>query len=262
MNPPINENLTVRDVVNFLLKYCSTGYCGDGDIKISGCNSAKSALENELTFATTKEYLMETTSKIVIIGRNLLLNGQTKTLIVVKNPKLEFVRVITQLFKAPNPPKITIGKGCSIHTSAIIGKEGFNYVQDYDGTLLHFPHFGGVTIGDNVDIGPNTEVDRGVFDDTIIESGTKIDGLVHIAHNTHIGRNCFIVAGTVIGGSCEIGDGVVLGIGAQLKQYTKVGKGAVVGMGSVVLNDVAENMTVAGIPAKVLQTNKKMGGII
>src|SRR3989442_3758401 len=163
MNPPIDENLTVHDVVKFLLtEYCDVmvinrNYLQD---RISGCNSAKSALEQELTFATSLEILRSTKSRMVISPVGLQTTSiMGKTLILVRHPKLEFIRVVTQLFKAPNPPKITIGRGCSIHTSSIVGKEGFNYVQDYDGTLIHFPHFGGVTIGDNVDIGPNTEVD-------------------------------------------------------------------------------------------------------
>lgn len=145
---------------------------------------------------------------------------------------------------------VKIGKNVIINSGVVIGAEGFGYEPDEDGTLVQFPHIGGVVIEDNVEIGANTCVDKGALGDTIIREGAKIDNMVHVAHNVIIGKNCRIICLVGIGGSVEIGDGSFIGISASIKNQNKIGKNAVVGMGAVVTKDVPDNTTVIGNPAR------------
>jgi UDP-3-O-[3-hydroxymyristoyl] glucosamine N-acyltransferase len=89
-----------------------------------------------------------------------------------------------------------------------------------------------------------------VLDDTVIGAGTKIDNLVHVAHNAVIGKNCMLVCHCGIGGSVVLGDNVWVGMGAQIRNGFRVGSHAVIGMGAVVTKDVPEGVTVVGNPAK------------
>jgi UDP-3-O-[3-hydroxymyristoyl] glucosamine N-acyltransferase len=163
--------------------------------------------------------------------------------------RLEFAK--TQEHKEPDNfihPSVKIGP------YSVIAKNGFGYAREEDGTLIQMPHRGNVVIEENVEIGSNVCIDRAVEGSTIIGAGTKIDNLVHIAHGVKIGKNCLIVAGTVIGGSCEIGDNCFIGINASIKNKVRIGNNVTVGMGAVVLNDVPDNCTVVGNPARIIKT--------
>ena len=116
-----------------------------------------------------------------------------------------------------------------------------------------FHIFGKVIIKDNVEIFANCSVARGSISDTIIEEGTKIDALCHIAHNVHIGKNTQITAGTVIGGSAQIGNNSWLGLNSTIKHKTKVGDNVIVGSGSSVIHDVEDRDIIAGAPAKSIK---------
>jgi len=129
----------------------------------------------------------------------------------------------------------------------VIGGCGFGYERDENGIPYRIPHLGNVVIGKHVSIGSNVCIDRGVIGSTVIGDYTKIDNLVHVAHNVEIGKRCLIVAGTVIGGSAKIGDDCFLGINCSIKQKVKIGSGVIVGMGAVVLSDVPDGTIVKGI---------------
>lgn len=146
---------------------------------------------------------------------------------------------------------VTIGKNVWIEPGAVIGTDGFGFEWDEDGEVVKFPHRGGVKIGDDVEIGANTCVDCGTMDDTVIGRNTKIDNLVHIAHNVKIGKNCFIIANSLLAGSSVIGDNVRIAMSATIREKVKVGKKAVVGMGAIVTKDVPAGKTVYGNPAKI-----------
>lgn len=146
----------------------------------------------------------------------------------------------------------TIFDNVTIGFNNVIGKSGFGYAREPDGTLVRMPHNGYVILHENVEIGSNTCIDRAVVGSTVIGAGTKIDNLVHIAHGVKIGKNCIIVAGTVIGGSSEIGDNCTIGINASIKNKVKIGNNVTVGMGAVVLKDVPDGVTVVGNPARIL----------
>jgi UDP-3-O-[3-hydroxymyristoyl] glucosamine N-acyltransferase len=147
-----------------------------------------------------------------------------------------------------------IGNNCVIQSGCVIGQEGFAFErEEKDMNLERFPHFGKVIIKDNVEIFANCSVARGSISDTIIEEGTKIDALCHIAHNVHIGKNTQITAGTVIGGSTQIGNNSWLGLNSTIKHKTKVGDNVIVGSGSSVIHDVEDRDIVAGAPAKSIK---------
>lgn len=132
---------------------------------------------------------------------------------------------------------------------------GFGYKRLKDGTLVKKENNFGIKIGDNVEIGINTVIDRGSYRNTVIGDGTKIDNLTHVAHNVIIGKHCLITAGTIIGGSCEIGDYTHIGINSTIKDHVKIGKYCIVGCGSNVINDVEDYSIIAGNPAKKINSN-------
>ena len=147
--------------------------------------------------------------------------------------------------------KCRIGKGSEIFSGTVIGSDGFGYY--YEGDIPYRePHYGGVIIGEYVDIGANTCIDKGVLSDTVIGDHTKIDNLCHIAHNVQIGEKCLVISGSVICGSVTIGDNDYIAPGTIVKDQVTVGKKVFVGIGSVVTGDVKEDTSVFGVPAKLL----------
>ncbi|MFK5856171.1 MAG: UDP-3-O-(3-hydroxymyristoyl)glucosamine N-acyltransferase [Bacteroidota bacterium] len=144
-----------------------------------------------------------------------------------------------------------IGKFCIFHTNVSIGADGFGFHPSEDGrSLVKIPQIGNVVIGNGVEIGSNTCVDRGKFSSTIIGDGSKIDNLVQIAHNVILGRSVIVAGTTGIAGSATIGDGALIGGGVSIKEHTTVHAGAKVGAGSGVMNDIAPGKTVLGYPAQ------------
>ena len=150
--------------------------------------------------------------------------------------------------------KCVIGNNCIVEPGVTIGADGFAYERDRKTLELErFPHIGGVTIGNNVEICANSSIARGSLSDTIIGDGTKLDALVHIAHNVIIGRNCELTAGTIIGGSTTIGDTCWTGLNSTLKNKIKIGNKVIVGAGALVIHDVSDEDIVAGVPAKSIK---------
>lgn len=134
--------------------------------------------------------------------------------------------------------KVTIGRKCHISSGAVIGADGHGYVLDENKRYKKVRHMGNVVIGDNVDIGANSCVDRGVLDDTTIGDNTKIDNLVQVAHNVAIGKNCIITAGVVVCGSCVIGDDCWLAPGAVVKNGVSVAGHNQISMNAVVYRSI------------------------
>ncbi len=143
-----------------------------------------------------------------------------------------------------------IGAGCIFHNNVSIGADGFGYRPSEDGRgLVKIPHIGNVVIGNGVEIGANSCVDRGKFSSTVVGDGCKIDNLVQIAHNCILGRSCIMAGNSGLAGSVTLGDGVIIGGSASIKDHTTIHAGAVVGAGSGVMNDVPAGQTVLGYPA-------------
>lgn len=143
-----------------------------------------------------------------------------------------------------------IGKYCIFHINASIGADGFGYRPAEDGRgLVKIPQIGNVVIGNGVEIGANSCVDRGKFSSTIVGDGCKIDNLVQIAHNCVLGRFCIMAGNSGLAGSVTLGDGVIIGGGVSIMDHLTLHSGAVVGAGSGVMNDVEAGKTVLGYPA-------------
>lgn len=149
--------------------------------------------------------------------------------------------------------KVCIGENTIIHSGVVIGKEGFGYFKNDDGISIKVPHFGGVEIGHDVEIGANTCIDRGTLDDTIIGDYVKIDNLCHIAHNVIIGKRTKITAMSLLAGSSELGDECYLAPGVIVKNQVKIGARCIIGMGAMVLKDVEDQKVIVGSPGKVLR---------
>ncbi len=144
-----------------------------------------------------------------------------------------------------------IGSHCIFHTNVSIGADGFGYRPSDDGRyLVKIPQIGNVVIGNAVEIGANSCVDRGKFGSTIIGDGCKIDNLVQIAHNAIMGRSCIMAGHSGLAGSVTLGDGVIIGGSASIKDHTTIHSGATVGAGSGVMGDVQAGKTVLGYPAQ------------
>ncbi|QWR78728.1 UDP-3-O-(3-hydroxymyristoyl)glucosamine N-acyltransferase [Candidatus Magnetomonas plexicatena] len=123
--------------------------------------------------------------------------------------------------------RVTIGSRVIIHPGVVVGSDGFGYEQD-SGTHVKIPHVGTVIIGNDVEIGANSTIDRATTGATVIGDGTKIDNLVQIAHNVKIGRNSIIVAQVGIGGSTVIGDYVMVGGQAGIADHAEISSGTMI----------------------------------
>ena len=232
------------------------------------------------------------------IGYSDVLSGNNKTLIVVKNPKLELARIGNEFFSdrikygihpscvidpesdiseqvsiAPFTyigkakigsgciigshvriyDNVEIGEHCNIKDGAVIGGAGFGFEKDENGNRFRFPQIGDVKIGNFVEIGANTCIDRGALSTTSIGDYTKINNLCHIAHNNTIGKNV-VVAGLVnLSGGNIIEDDCWIAPQSTLKGYVHLGKGCIVGTGAVVIKDIPAGEVWVGNPAKKLR---------
>lgn len=148
-----------------------------------------------------------------------------------------------------------IGEDCVIGSNVTIGGVGFGYEDvDETGEILNFPHIGRVVIGDRVDIGSSTCIDRGALGNTVIGDDCKLDNLIHCGHGMVLGKRCKVIALSIIAGSCKIGDDVWIAPAAAIRDWRTVGNGSVVGLGAVVTKDVPPGVTVVGNPAKIIPT--------
>jgi len=142
-----------------------------------------------------------------------------------------------------------IGKRVRIHAGAVIGSDGFGYVFD---TSFHrkVPQIGNVIIGDDVEIGANTTVDRAALGSTSIGKGTKIDNLVQVGHNVEIGEHCIFCAQVGISGSTKIGSYTVMAGQAGLAGHLKIGNKVTIGSKSGVMHNIPDGEQWLGIPAQ------------
>jgi len=153
---------------------------------------------------------------------------------------------------------VRVGDRVEIHSGAVIGADGFGYAYG-EGRHWKFPQAGIVEIGDDVEIGANTTIDRGSLDDTQIGDGVKLDNLVHIGHNCKIGAHTVIAALAGLSGSCTFGRNVVVGGQAGFGERCELEDGAVIGGQSGVLGGkvIRSGQTVWGTPARSLERFKE-----
>jgi UDP-3-O-[3-hydroxymyristoyl] glucosamine N-acyltransferase len=160
-------------------------------------------------------------------------------------------------------PRVTVREGCAIgcrviiHSGAVIGSDGFGYLQ-HDGRHHKIPQLGSVVIEDDVELGANVTVDRATFGRTLIGRGTKVDNLVQIAHNVTVGPDTILVAQVGIAGSTRLGAHVVVGGQAGLGDHLEIGDRAMIAARSGVGSRVAEGEIVSGSPALPHDTSIKI----
>jgi UDP-3-O-[3-hydroxymyristoyl] glucosamine N-acyltransferase len=166
-----------------------------------------------------------------VVGRNVRIGARTRVgpgsvLFddVVVGEDCRFVARVTIY------PKTTVGHRVLVHAGAVLGSDGFGFVRDEQSGAYHkFPQIGRLDVGDDVEIGANCTVDRGALDATVIESGAKLDNMVHVGHNVRIGRDVVIAAQTGIAGSSVIEKNVVVAGQVGIADHVRIEEGAILG---------------------------------
>lgn len=147
---------------------------------------------------------------------------------------------------------VELGDRVTIHATAVIGADGFGY-RLVEGRHVRIPHFGGVRIEDDAEIGASSTIDRGMIGSTVIGEGSKLDNLVMVAHNCELGKHNVIVGQVGFAGSCSTGDYVVCAGHVGVADHVHLGKGAVLGSKAGVNKDVPAGETWIGQPAQPVQ---------
>ncbi len=151
---------------------------------------------------------------------------------------------------------VIIGNHCEVKSGAVLGGAGFGFEKDENGNKFRFPQIGRLVIGDYVEIGANTCIDRGALSDTVIGNYTKINNLCHIAHNNQIGDNVTIAGCVNLSGSNVIEDDVWIAPNSSLRGFIHLGCNSFIGTGAVVTKNVPSGETWVGNPAKKLERHK------
>ena len=149
-------------------------------------------------------------------------------------------------------PETTIGTNCAIHANSVIGSDGFGY-NYMDGEHRKVWHIGGVEIGNNVEVGSNCSIDRGTFDNTIIESETKLDNLVHIAHNCHLKKGVIVCAQSGLAGSATIGNFTAMSGHVAIAPGIEIGDQCEIVGHSAVFDNADSKTRLAGSPARPMK---------
>ena len=155
-----------------------------------------------------------------------------------------------------------IGDFCILHPNCTIGADGFGFRPCGEKGLVKIPQIGNVIIGNGVEIGANSCVDRGKFSSTVLGDGCKIDNLVQIGHNSKLGKFCIMAGNSGLAGSVTLGNGVLIGGSASIKDHTTIGDKAIVGAGSGVTGDIPAGKVMLGYPAVEARTALKQWAIL
>lgn len=148
---------------------------------------------------------------------------------------------------------VTMGDDVFVGPNATIGYFGFGYSRGDDGMPIAFLHYGGVVIGNRVDIGANCTIHRGTLADTVIEDDAKVDSQVYVAHNCVVRRGALLIANCVLSGGVEIGERAWVAPNATIREHLTVGQDAVVALAANVVKNVRPGVTVVGSPAREYQ---------
>lgn len=154
-----------------------------------------------------------------------------------------------------------VGAECILHAGAVIGSDGYGYTSPR-GTHEKIPQLGRVVLEDKVEVGANAAIDRAALETTLIGAGTKIDNLVHIAHNVQIGKNCLIIAQAGIAGSTSIGNGAIIAGQAGISDHITIGDNTVVMAKTGVMADLGPNQVVFGHTARPRITAMKVEALL
>lgn len=193
-----------------------------------------------------------------VVGNNSVIFPNVSILdhaVIGKNCQIRSGTVISE--------RCILGDFCLIQSNVSIGSDGFGYRPSPDGRgIVKIAHIGNVVIGNHVEIGSSTCIDRGKFSSTTIGDGTKIDNLVQIGHNCQIGRSCMIAGCCGISGSVTLGDGVIMAGQVAIKDHVTIGNGVTIGGKSGVINDIPDGQTILGFPAVPAKETLKQWAIL
>ncbi len=145
--------------------------------------------------------------------------------------------------------RVELGRRVLIHSGAVIGADGFGFYPLDDGTYRKIPQVGRVVVGDEVEIGANTCLDRAMLGDTVIAAGAKLDNLIQVGHNVTVGSHSVLAAQIGLAGSVQVGSGVRMGGQVGIAEHTRIGDGAAIGAQSGIGQDVEPGATLQGSPA-------------
>lgn len=276
---------------------------GNPDTEITKPGYLSTAEKDDLAYCFLKndkkdlEAISRTNAGIVICQEQLqekVSNLKVKpTLILSASAKYDFARVLHNFFVeetiviSPDAyigKKVRLGDGVDIHSgvviyngtilgnriivraNAVLGTEGLDYGKSQNGDLVRVPHMSSLIVEDDVDIGSNTTVQKGILRPTIIGKGSKIGPNCNIGHEVKLGKSCIITGMTLIAGATEIGDHTFVAPHSTIKNSITIGKNVFVGIGSLVLSDIPDNTTVVGRPAVEIEgfrrTRKRMKDLL
>lgn len=142
-----------------------------------------------------------------------------------------------------------VGNNCIVHSGAVIGSDGFGFAPQEDGSYKKIPQTGNVVVGNDVEIGANTCIDRAVIGSTKIGNGVKLDNLIQVAHNVELGDNTVIAAQAGVSGSTRFGKNVMIGGQAGVTGHLNIGDGVKIQAQAAVIHDIESNKGVSGVPA-------------
>ncbi|NLW50553.1 MAG: UDP-3-O-(3-hydroxymyristoyl)glucosamine N-acyltransferase [Candidatus Brocadiaceae bacterium] len=152
---------------------------------------------------------------------------------------------------------VTIGRECIVHYNSVIGSEGFGFVQR-DGRNVKLPQIGTVRIGDRVEIGALTTVDRAMLEATVIEDGVKIDNHCHVAHNCHVGAESIMAGAAKLAGSVRVGRGVIIAEDVGVSDHVTIGDGAILAARTGASQDIEAGAVVFGVPARPIGQQRRI----
>lgn len=155
----------------------------------------------------------------------------------------------------------SIGSRCTIRPGAVIGDEGFGFIQR-DGTSRRLRHTGGVKIGDDVEVGALSSIDRGMLDDTVAGDGCKLDKHCMIAHNCRIGNDCILAGYARMAGSVVIGNGAILAADVRISDHVTIGDNAILAAGTGAARDIKPEEVVWGMPARPIKTQNRINALV
>ena len=147
-----------------------------------------------------------------------------------------------------------IGKNCVIHSGVVIGSDGFGFAPQENGAYKKIPQTGKVVLGENLDVGANSTIDKATLGVTHIGDGVKLDNQIQIAHNVDIGSNTVIAGQTGIAGSSLIGKNVFMGGQVGVNGHVKIGNNVKIAAKSGVMSDIKDNESYGGYPAQPIKS--------
>ncbi|WP_122088965.1 LpxD N-terminal domain-containing protein [Halalkalicoccus subterraneus] len=247
---------------------------------VEGVGALDSATTDELAFCVydDPEYVRSSDAGAIVCPPEIG-TVEGRTLVFVPEPKLAFVRAANEFFMdrvgetRVHPTAVVeegatigercvigpqtriadcveIGDDCTIRAGAVLGSAGFGFAREEAGRLHRQIHDGDVLIEDDVEVGPNSSIDRAVFDETVVEHGAKLSGQVHLAHQVRIGSDTTVAYGSGFSGGATVGERVTIHPHVSVATDIAIGDDAEVGMNAGVLSDVPDDTTVVGTPAR------------